>query len=86
MKETAIRSKVKHQILGTKNGPSGGGTIGPKIEYINGVATIDTGVGCYAMHSCREMMDVDDIDSLVNLLEYILMNFEELRTYTMVNV
>lgn len=86
MKEAAIRSKVRYQLSGTKNGPSGGGTIGPKIEYINGVTTIDTGVGCYAMHSCREMMNVDDIDALVDLLRYILENYEELRTYTIANV
>lgn len=86
MREAAIRGNVKHQILGPKNGPSGGGTIGPKIEYLEGVTTLDTGVGCYAMHSCREMMNVDDVDSLINLLKYILNNFEELRTFTMANV
>ncbi|OHT01030.1 Clan MH, family M18, aspartyl aminopeptidase-like metallopeptidase [Tritrichomonas foetus] len=84
--EAAIRGQIKYQVLGTKNGPRGGGTIGPKMEMLEGVTTVDTGVACLAMHSCREMMDVEDIDEHVKLVKYVFNNFEELRLYAMANL
>ena len=80
--EAAKRANVKYQLLAPKNGRRGGATIGPKIEANEGITTIDTGVACYAMHSCRESMNVDDIDSLVELFKYVYNHFEELRVFS----
>ena len=84
--EAAKRGNIKYQVLGTKNGPRGGGTIGPKMEFLEGIRTIDTGIACWAMHSCRESMDVEDIDAHVQLVKYIYNNFDELRKYSMANL
>ncbi|KAH0791931.1 Clan MH, family M18, aspartyl aminopeptidase-like metallopeptidase [Histomonas meleagridis] len=79
--EAAKRANVPYIITRPKNGPSGGGTIGPKVEKLLGVATLDIGPGNYAMHSCRELMSWKDAEAELKLISYLLNNFEELRKY-----
>lgn len=81
MQEVAKRANVPYKLLIGKNGPSGGGTIGPKIERSLGISVIDIGPGNYSMHSCREMMSWKDAEAQVKLISYLLNNYKELREY-----
>lgn len=81
MQEVAKRANVPYKLLIGKNGPSGGGTIGPKIEKSLGISVTDIGPGNYSMHSCREMMSWKDAEAQVKLISYLLNNYKELREY-----
>lgn len=81
IKEAAKRNNTPLVVLSTKNGRRGGGTIGPKMEALHCIATVDIGHSNWAMHSFREMMAWKDAETLVDFLKYLLNNYDELRQY-----
>ena len=44
-----------------------GSTIGPAIAALTGIRTVDVGISCWSMHSIRETIGVDDIESIIKL-------------------
>jgi aspartyl aminopeptidase len=77
--EAAKRAGAEYSLSCLKNGRRGGGTIGPKVEAMLGIRTIDVGHVQLAMHSYRETMAWKDIGSLVKFCQYLYGHYEELR-------
>jgi aspartyl aminopeptidase len=75
----ALRQVAKSCGLGLQDfyglSAAAGGTIGPEIAALNGIPTVDIGIGQLGMHSARELAAVKDVDTMVKLLGELYTNF-----------
>jgi len=55
-----------------------GSTIGPAIAALTGIRTVDVGISCWSMHSIRETIGVDDIESSIKLFTAFYNSFRSL--------
>ncbi len=55
-----------------------GSTIGPMVSALTGVRTVDVGSPQWSMHSIREMMGVDDIETGYIHLKAVFELFSEM--------
>lgn len=69
--EAAIKEKIPYQILATRNDIPSGSTIGPINASLNGITTVDIGIGQLSMHSARELIACEDLSHLKKLLSSI---------------
>jgi aspartyl aminopeptidase len=72
------KAEIKVGYFIKKNGPGGGGTIGPKVEAKVGIPSIDIGCGQWAMHSAREAGYLKDYFSLQKLLIELFSNYQSM--------
>jgi len=79
IKEAAKRANTMLQMFSRKNVANSGGTIGPKMEMLNSINTIDIGASMWAMHSSRETMSLCDENSLIKLIKTIYQQYESIR-------
>jgi aspartyl aminopeptidase len=56
-----------------------GETIGPLIAALNGIATVDIGIGQLSMHAVREVAAVKDVEAMVKLMGDLYSNFGKYR-------
>ena len=54
-----------------------GSTIGPAIAALTGIRTVDVGISCWSMHSIRETIGVDDVESSIKLFTTFYKSFRE---------
>ena len=54
-----------------------GSTIGPAIAALTGIRTVDIGISCWSMHSIRETIGVEDVDSSIKLFTAFYKHFGE---------
>ena len=76
--EAAIQSKKKMSILSSYAKKGGGGTIGPKVEQLNGICTVDIGSPMLGMHSYRETMVMEDMKRQYSVILKIYDNYVEI--------
>lgn len=68
IRSLAQKSGTKCQTFVNKSDMSGGSTLGAILSAVLPMRTIDIGIPLLAMHSARELMGVEDQESLKNLL------------------
>lgn len=68
IKEAARETEIPIQIYQHRSDLGCGSTIGPISAANTGIETIDLGNAMLAMHSCRELCGIYDIDMLIKLL------------------
>lgn len=71
----AKQKSAKVTLSGKRNGRSTGGTIGPKMEVLDGIECVDIGVANWAMHSARESVYLPDMESEILIMEEIYSNY-----------
>lgn len=72
LRQLALKANVPLQAFVTRADMRCGSTIGPMTAASLGVKTVDLGVPTFAMHSCRELAGVNDVEYLNRLLiEYL---------------
>ncbi len=62
-----------------------GSTIGPMVSSLTGVRTVDVGSPQWSMHSIREMMGVDDVETGYLHLKAVFERFSEVDSELSVN-
>ncbi|PHJ17245.1 aspartyl aminopeptidase [Cystoisospora suis] len=78
IKAIASRAGVEVQDFVVKNDSRCGSTVGPMLSSRLGVRTVDIGIPQWAMHSCREVCGVLDLDALFSLLQAFYAHFRAL--------
>ena len=79
IKETLELFKIPFQFFSKKGIPSTGGTIGPKMDILNNILTIDIGIPVWGMHSSRETMALKDLNNLIKLFECLFENYQKIK-------
>lgn len=67
--KSSVKKFVGCQDFIVKNDSPCGSTIGPFLASKTGILTIDVGIPVLSMHSIREMMGVDDLDTTIMLFK-----------------
>jgi len=72
--------RINENIQGAseKNTKSSGSTIGPILEKLIGVPTVDAGICLLSMHSIRELGSIKDVDCSIKILVEIMSHYREL--------
>lgn len=78
MKEASQLCSQALLVTAKRNGRSGGGTIGPKMEFLNGMAVIDVGSPMLGMHSYRETMCTKDLKAQYDILKNVFQNYSSI--------
>ena len=65
-------------LFAVRNDCPCGSTIGPTISALTGVRTVDAGMPQLSMHSCREVMGVEDLEHGFNLFTGFFRHFREI--------
>lgn len=68
----AAKEKIPLQTFASRSDIPGGSTVGPMMGANLGIATVDLGIGCWAMHSIRETIAARDEIFLYQLLKAAL--------------
>lgn len=69
--QVAKKEKIPIQHNAGKSDIPTGSTVGPYLAAHAGISTIDIGIGCFAMHSARETVAMQDVRHLENLLQAV---------------
>lgn len=70
--QLASQKKIALQSFASRSDIPSGSTVGSMMAATTGIATIDLGIPCLAMHSIRETISIDDEKSLLRLLQAVL--------------
>ena len=62
-----------------RNDKLGGSTLGPMIAVGTGISTVDVGQAQLAMHSCRELVTIKDVEDNIKIFQELYNNYEEHR-------
>ncbi|EAX88828.1 Clan MH, family M18, aspartyl aminopeptidase-like metallopeptidase [Trichomonas vaginalis G3] len=76
IRQAGVLSGAKVNKIARINARSTGGTIGPKVEMLNGLATIDIGNATFGMHSYRETVAQSDIFDQYLVIKEIYENYD----------
>lgn len=68
----AQAKKIPYQMFASRSDISSGSTVGALMAATLGIATVDLGIGCLAMHSVREVIHCQDQKWLCDLLQHAL--------------
>jgi len=86
VRELGRTCNVPIQEFCVRNDCPCGSTIGPTISALTGVRTVDAGMPQLSMHSCREVMGVQDLEHGFNLFTGFFQNFRAIDDKIQANV
>jgi aspartyl aminopeptidase len=69
---------LRHLRFVVRNDCPCGSTIGPTISALTGIRTVDAGMPQLSMHSCREVMGVQDLTHGKQLFTGFFQHFREI--------
>ncbi|EAY03622.1 Clan MH, family M18, aspartyl aminopeptidase-like metallopeptidase [Trichomonas vaginalis G3] len=78
MKEASKLANQQITVTAKRNGRGSGGTIGPKMEFLNGMPVIDVGSPMLGMHSYRETMCYKDLKAQLDIIKYTYLNYADI--------
>lgn len=76
IQQSGLTGSAKVMKIAKTNSPSTGGTIGPKMEMLNGISTIDMGAPTLGMHSYRETAATKDVRDHLKLIETVYKKYD----------
>jgi aspartyl aminopeptidase len=69
IKQLCEKAEIPYQTYVNRSDILGGSTIGPMVESLTGIKTVDIGPPMLAMHSAREVMGLDDFYDAMTLFK-----------------
>ena len=79
--DSAKFANKKFNVVAKKNKSGGGGTIGPKMEMLNGISTVDVGIPVLGMHSYRETIAHSDLYRHIKIIQNLYEKYETIRKH-----
>ena len=79
--ESSRKANKKLNIVAKKNKSGGGGTIGPKMEMLNGISTVDVGIPVLGMHSYRETIAHSDLWRHYKIIKSLYTDYATIRKH-----
>lgn len=86
LRELGRRNDIPMQEFCVRNDCPCGSTIGPTIAALTGIRTVDAGMPQLSMHSCREVMGVQDLEYGVRLFEAFFAQFRAMDAQVQENI